>query len=105
MKGAAGIDAERGDVFQASQLAFAKAPAAPKAGPVPVTLLGPLKWVGLGLATLIFMFFMSRHLKRREGEALASPSWLTEIEQPVSLAELEAPSALPRPADHAAPAA
>ncbi len=92
IKGAAGIDAERGDVFQASQLAFAKAPAAPKAGPVPVSLLGPLKWVGLGLATLVFMFFMSRHLKRREGEALASPSWLSEIEQPVSLAELEAPS-------------
>ena len=36
IKGAAGIDEERGDVFQASQLAFAKAPAAPKAGPVPV---------------------------------------------------------------------
>ncbi len=93
IKGAAGINAKRGDVFQASQLAFAKAPAAEKAGPVPVTMLGPLKWVGLGLATLLFMFFMSRQLKRREGEALASPSWLTEIEQPVSLAELEAPSA------------
>jgi flagellar M-ring protein FliF len=40
----------------------------------------------------VFLFFMSRHLKRREGEALASPSWLSEIEQPVSLAELEAPA-------------
>jgi flagellar M-ring protein FliF len=38
------------------------------------------------------MFLMSRQLKRREGEALASPSWLSEIEQPVSLAELEAPA-------------
>jgi flagellar M-ring protein FliF len=42
------------------------------------------------------MFFMARGLRKREGEALASPSWLTEIEQPVSLAELEAP-AVPRP--------
>ena len=54
-------------------------------------MLGPIKWVGLGLATLVFMFFMARSLRRREGEALASPSWLSEIEQPVSLAELEAP--------------
>jgi flagellar M-ring protein FliF len=91
IKGASGFDAKRGDVFEAAQIPFAKPPAEPKAGPVPVGLLGPLKWVGLGIATLVFMFFMSRHLKRREGEALASPSWLTEIEQPVSLAELEAP--------------
>ena len=91
VESAAGIDEKRGDVFEATQLAFAKAPAAPKAGPVPVTLLGPLKWVGLGLATLLFMFFMSRALKKREGEALATPAWLTEIEQPVSLAALEAP--------------
>jgi len=55
-------------------------------------MLGPLKWVGLGLATLVFLFFMSRHLKRREGEAIASPAWLREIEEPVSLAQLEAPS-------------
>jgi flagellar M-ring protein FliF len=98
IKGASGFDAARGDVFEAAQVPFAKAAAAPKAGPVPVTMLGPLKWVGLGLATLVFMFLMSRHLKRREAETLASPSWLTEIEQPVSLAELEAPgvpSALP----------
>ena len=98
VQGAAGIDKARGDVFQAAQIPFAKAPAAPKAGPVPVTMLGPLKWVGLGLATLLFMFFMSRQLKRREGEALASPSWLTDIEQPVSLAELEAP--MPARAEH-----
>jgi flagellar M-ring protein FliF len=91
IKGASGFDAERGDVFQASQVTFAKPPAEPKAGPVPVGMLGPIKWVGLGLATLVFMFFMARSLRKREGEALASPSWLHEIEQPVSLAELEAP--------------
>jgi len=92
VQGAAGFNQTRGDIFQASQVAFPKPAAAPKAGPVPVTMLGPLKWVGLGLATLVFMFFMSRHLKRREGEAIASPAWLREIEEPVSLAQLEAPS-------------
>jgi flagellar M-ring protein FliF len=85
---AAGIDLKRGDTMQAAQVPFAKVPT-PKAGPVPTSLLGPLKWVGLGLASLVFLFFMSRHLRRREGEALAEPAWLKEIEEPVSLAELE----------------
>ena len=85
---AAGIDAERGDTIQAAQVPFAKVET-PKAGPVPTTLLGPLKWVGIGIASLLFLFFMSRSLRKREGEALAKPAWLTQIEEPVSLAELE----------------
>jgi flagellar M-ring protein FliF len=85
---AAGIDIERGDTIQAAQVPFAK-PEAPKAGPVPTSLLGPLKWVGIGLASLIFLFFMGRHLRKREGEALQTPAWLSQIEEPVSLAELE----------------
>jgi flagellar M-ring protein FliF len=85
---AAGINATRGDVITAATLPFAKV-AAPKTGPVPTSLIGPLKWVGIGLAALLFLFFMTRALKRREGEQLAGPAWLTEIEEPVSLAELE----------------
>ncbi len=85
---AAGIDAERGDTMQAAQVPFAKVEA-PKAGPVPTSLLGPLKWVGIGIASLIFLFFMSRALRKRESEALAAPAWLTTIEEPVSLAQLE----------------
>jgi flagellar M-ring protein FliF len=85
---AAGIDTQRGDVLQAAQVPFAKA-AAPKTGPVPTSLLGPLKWVGVGLASLLFLFFMTRSLRKREGEALAAPTWLADIEEPVSLAELE----------------
>ena len=85
---AAGIDTARGDAMQAAQVPFAKIPT-PKAGPLPTSMLGPLKWVGIGIATLLFLFFMSRHLKKREGETLASPAWLSEIEEPVSLAELE----------------
>jgi flagellar M-ring protein FliF len=85
---AAGIDTKRGDAMQAAQVPFAKI-ATPKAGPLPTSMLGPLKWVGIGIATLLFLFFMSRHLRKREGETLASPAWLSEIEEPVSLAELE----------------
>jgi flagellar M-ring protein FliF len=85
---AAGIDTNRGDAIEAAQVPFAQAET-PKAGPVPTSLLGPLKWVGLGLASLIFLFFMGRHLRKREGEALATPAWLNEIEEPVRLAELE----------------
>ena len=89
---AAGIDTARGDTFQAAQMAFAKAET-PKAGPVPTTLLGPIKWVGLGLASLLFLFFMVRGMKKREGENLGTPAWLTTIDEPVSLAQLEARSA------------
>jgi flagellar M-ring protein FliF len=85
---AAGIDTTRGDTMQAAQVPFAKV-ATPKAGPVPTTMLGPIKWVGVGLATLLFLFFMSRSLRKREGEALTTPAWLTDIEEPVSLAQLE----------------
>ena len=70
-------------------MAFAKAET-PKAGPVPTTLLGPLKWVGLGLASLLFLFFMVRGMKKRESENLGTPAWLTTIDEPVSLAQLEA---------------
>jgi flagellar M-ring protein FliF len=87
---AAGLDTTRGDTIKATQLAFAKAPEAAKAGPVPAGLLGPLKWVGLGLAALAFCFFMLRHLKKREGSALPQPAWLSQIDQPVPLSALEA---------------
>ena len=86
---AAGIDQARGDTFEAAQMAFAKAET-PKAGPVPTTLLGPLKWVGLGLASLLFLFFMVRGMKKRENDNLGTPAWLAEIEEPISLAQLEA---------------
>jgi flagellar M-ring protein FliF len=85
---AAGIDAERGDAITTTQMEFVK-PEVPKAGPVPTTMLGPIKWAGLGLATLLFLFFTRRALKKREGEAVAAPAWLTDIEEPVALSALE----------------
>src|ERR671938_1191506 len=95
---AAGVTPSRGDTISATQFAFAKQPV-PKTGPVPTNLLGPLKWVGLGLGSLLFLFFVSRGMKRREAECLGTPSWLTEIEEPVSLAALEAQTGAPAPRD------
>jgi flagellar M-ring protein FliF len=95
---AAGVDSSRGDTLTATQMAFAKAPVA-KTGPVPTTLLGPLKWVGIGLAALLFLFFMARGLRKREAESLGTPAWLKEIEEPITLAQLEQnTAAVPVPA-------
>ena len=66
--------------------------------------LGMAKWVGLGLGALLFLFFVRRGLKRREGEALGlEPTWLREITESRPLAELESrpraiPTCRPRPA-------
>jgi flagellar M-ring protein FliF len=89
---AAGLETTRGDTLQPMQVEFPKAEE-PKAGPVPSSMLAPLKWVGLGLATLLFLFFMVRGMRKRESESLGEPAWLTQIEEPVSLAELEANTA------------
>src|SRR4051794_2587380 len=98
---AAGIDAKRGDTLSVTQVAFAK-PKAPKPAVVG-SILSYLKFVGLGFAMLIFLFFMKRHLKRREGEELTSPTWLRELEAPVSLAELEAGNTSVLPAVNSSP--
>ena len=65
---AAGINPKRGDTMTQSTVVFAKPKAVPgPAGlPVPPALLGPLKYVGIGLASLLFLFFMTRALRRRE---------------------------------------
>jgi flagellar M-ring protein FliF len=88
IQAAAGLDPKRGDTLSVTQVAFAKPKAAKPA--MVGNVLSYLKFVGLGFAMLLFLFFMKRHLKRREGEELASPTWLRELEAPVSLAELEA---------------
>src|SRR4051794_23873590 len=87
---AAGIDAKRGDVLNVSQVAFAKpATTAPAAGPLGGGMLDYAKYApGLGL--LGFLFFVMRHLKRRERESLGEPTWLRQIEAPTTLADLEA---------------
>ena len=91
--GAAGIQRDRGDSIVTSQLAFAKQPETKEAaaGPVPEGAADMAKYGGLGLASLLFLLFVGRHLRKREGEALMDePMWLRQIEAPQSLSELEA---------------
>ncbi len=87
---AAGIDTARGDRISVSQVAFAK-PAAP-AEPPAFNPIAIGKYVLMGLAALLFLFFVSRLLKRREEDVLASgePTWLREIEAPRPIAAFAA---------------
>jgi flagellar M-ring protein FliF len=86
---AAGIDARRGDVLTVGQVAFARPPVAAAPSPV-ATYGGYLKYLFVGLATIFFLFFVTRQLKKREQETLAGePTWLSEIQAPRTLAELE----------------
>jgi flagellar M-ring protein FliF len=86
---AAGIDVRRGDVLTVGQVAFARPPTAAAPSPV-ATYGGYLKYVFVAIATLFFLLFVTRQLKRRESETLAGgPTWLSEIQAPRTLAELE----------------
>jgi flagellar M-ring protein FliF len=88
----AGLNPKRGDTITLTQLAFAKPAAttatATKANPL-MAKLGLAKYALAGLGALIFLLMMRRGLKRREGELVAEPVWLREIEGPRPIAELE----------------
>jgi flagellar M-ring protein FliF len=92
----AGVNTKRGDTISLARIAFGKqaaVAAAAKPGPLDAAggPLGVAKWVALGLGALLFLFFVRRGLKRREGEALGlEPTWLREITESRPLAELEA---------------
>jgi flagellar M-ring protein FliF len=101
---AAGILPSRGDTIAVSQVAFAKPPAAAKPGGGPAGgMLGYAKIGAIALALLGFLLFSARKLRRREGEILLrEPKWLSEIEAPTTLAQLERPrvSTLPERVEH-----
>lgn len=87
---AAGVQRQRGDTLAVSQVAFAKQPAATPpaaASPIPAGLMGYAKTALLGLAALIFLFFVSRHLRKRQSGAFAEePSWLRQLSEPAQAA-------------------
>jgi flagellar M-ring protein FliF len=81
---AAGLQiAARKDTLSITQgLSFTPQPAATtKSGPIPAAFSGILKGVGIGLGALLFLFFVTRHLRKRErGELIDEPSWLRSLE-------------------------
>ncbi len=86
---AAGIKTSRGDTLSIGQMAFAKQ-TAPAAASATSGILGDAKYALLGLASLVFLFFTTRALRRREQEGIDhEPAWLRELELPVRLSELE----------------
>ncbi|QEC46836.1 flagellar M-ring protein FliF [Baekduia soli] len=104
LSSAAGIQAKRGDVLTINQVAFAKQPAAAKAAglPIPPAFAGILKGVGIGLGALMFLFFVTRHLRKRERETLTDePSWLRQLE--AHRPTLEIPESMLSPAGEAMP--
>ncbi|MGZ4166277.1 MAG: flagellar basal-body MS-ring/collar protein FliF [Solirubrobacteraceae bacterium] len=88
---AVGLNSKRGDTLSVGQLAFAKPPATTPAATSPTAMLKYAKYGAAGLASLIFLVFAGRMLRRREREAFAGqPTWLRELEAPRTLASLEA---------------
>jgi flagellar M-ring protein FliF len=82
---AAGVQTKRGDTISIGQVAFAKTTAAaPASSP-----LSAAKYVLLGLGAMIFLFFTTRSLRKRERETIDEPVWLRELETPMRLSELE----------------
>jgi flagellar M-ring protein FliF len=80
---AAGIQAGR-DQLVVTAVPFAKAPAAAaSAGPIPAGALGYAKTALMVLGALLFLFFVTRFLRKREAGSFADePSWLRGLEAP-----------------------
>jgi flagellar M-ring protein FliF len=102
---AAGLQTKRGDTLAIAQMAFAKSPTA--AAGATSSIIGYAKYVLIGIASLLFLFFTTRSLRKREQADIDhEPVWLRELELPVRLSELEretsAPAA-PTPATPPAP--
>ncbi|MBI5106274.1 MAG: flagellar M-ring protein FliF [Solirubrobacterales bacterium] len=95
VEAAVGFDKARGDVVQVQAVPFAKvAPAKPAGGalPIPPAFSGILKGAAIGLGALLFLFFVTRHLRKREAEALMDePSWLKQLDG-IRPAMLQAPA-------------
>ncbi len=88
---AAGIQAKRGDTISIGQVAFAKPSTGAEASGG--GMLADAKYVLLGLAALVFLFFTTRALRRREHESIGEPVWLRELQAPIRLSELGRESA------------
>lgn len=83
---AAGIQTKRGDTISIGQVAFAKSSTAAASASSPLSMA---KYALLGIGALLFLFFTTRAIRKREKEAIEEPAWLRELEPPLRLSELE----------------
>jgi flagellar M-ring protein FliF len=84
---AVGLDPKRGDTLSFGQVAFTKTPLVPAGKPS--NMLGYAKYGAVGVGALVFLFFITRLLRRRENESFAGhPTWVRELESPRPLAAL-----------------
>lgn len=91
---AAGLEPKRGDTIYIGRMAFAKTPAASASSSS--SIMGYAKDALLGIAALIFLFFTTRFLRKSErGPIDHEPVWLSELQMPVPLSELERETAAP----------
>jgi flagellar M-ring protein FliF len=90
---AAGIQPKRGDTISIGQVAFTKSTTTAAAA----SPLADVKYVLLGLGAMIFLFFTTRSIRKREKGPIEEPVWLRELDAPMRLSELERETA-PRPA-------
>jgi flagellar M-ring protein FliF len=90
---AAGIQSKRGDTISIGQIAFAKTTTAAAASS---SMLTYAKYALLGIGSILFLFFTTRSLRKRESDPIGDPVWLRELEAPMRLSELERENA-PRP--------
>ncbi len=80
-------------------------PPSPSASPTS-GIIGYAKYALIGLASLLFLFFTTRSLRKREQAGIDNePVWLRELELPVRLSELERGTSAPAAAPPPAPAA
>ena len=78
----------RGDTLSVARSPSPSATPAPKAGPIPTGLLGPPKYVALGLGVLLFLFFCHPGSASASPPRSAEPTWLREISAPCAGPEL-----------------
>lgn len=93
VENAVGFNAKRGDTISIGSLPFAKIAAPAATASSTTSMLGDAKYALVGIGALVFLFFMSRLLRKRESEQFSGqPTWLRELEMPRPLSELEAQS-------------
>lgn len=96
IENASGLESKRGDTIYIGRMAFAKAPSA--AGSSSTSgMLSYAKDALLGIAAIVFLYFTTRFLRKRERESIDhEPIWLSELQMPVPLSQLERETAAPQ---------